>query len=104
MNGTMNNERLHQIILQPVISEKTTVVADKHRQIVFRVLPDAKKNEIKHAVETLFEVKVRSVQVAHVRGKVKRFGRTPGKRSNWKKAYVRLHEGQDIDFLGMAGA
>ncbi len=104
MNETANSERLHQIILKPVISEKTTVAADKHRQIVFQVLPDAGKAEIKRAVETLFEVKVRSVQVVNVRGKVKRFGRTPGKRSNWKKAYVRLHEGHDIDFLGMAGA
>ena len=103
MNANMNSERLHQIILKPVISEKTTMAADKHRQIAFQVLPDAGKDEIKRAVETLFEVKVRSVQVAHMRGKVKRAGRTPGKRSNWKKAYVRLHEGHDIDFLGMAG-
>ena len=104
MISPINDERLHQIILKPVISEKTSMAADKHRQIVFQVLPDADKNEIKLAVEALFEVKVRSVQVANVRGKIKRVGRTPGKRNNWKKAYVRLQEGHDIDFLGMAGA
>ncbi len=103
MTMTMNQERIYQIILKPVISEKTTVAADKHRQIAFQVLPDASKAEIRRAVETLFEVKVRSVQVANLRGKMKRFGRTPGKRQNWKKAYVRLHEGHDIDFVGMAG-
>ena len=100
MSIALKNERLHQIILAPVISEKTTAAADKRRQIVFRVLLDARKDEIKKAVEALFEVKVRSVQVARVRGKRKQFGRTPGKRSDWKKAYVRLHEGHDIDFLG----
>ncbi len=100
----MKQERLYQIILRPVISEKSTIAADQRRQIVFQVLPDASKGEIKQAVETLFEVKVRDVQVANVRGKIKRFGKTPGKRNNWKKAYVRLHEGHDIDFLGMAGA
>ena len=100
----MNSERLYQIILKPVISEKTTIVADQHRQITFQVLPDATKGEIKQAVESLFEVKVDSVRVINVRGKVKRFGRTPGMRSNWKKAYVTLAEGHDIDFLGMAGA
>ena len=100
----MNQERLYQIILKPVISEKTSIAADKHRQIAFQVLPDADKDEIRQAVEMLFEVKVRSVQVANVRGKIKRFGKTPGKRKNWKKAYVRLQEGHDIDFLGIAGA
>jgi len=98
------DERLFQIILRPVISEKSTIAADKSHQIVFEVLPDASKTEIKAAVEKLFEVKVKQVQVANVRGKIKRFGRFPGKRSNWKKAYVRLHEGHDIDFLGLAGA
>ncbi|NKB61181.1 MAG: 50S ribosomal protein L23 [Gammaproteobacteria bacterium] len=100
----MNKERLYQIILKPVISEKTTIAADKHGQIVFQVLPDATKIEISAAVEELFEVKVKSVQVSNVKGKEKRFGRVQGRRSNWKKAYVRLQEGHDIDFLGMAGA
>lgn len=97
-------ERPYQILLRPLVSEKTTAAADKHRQIAFRVAADASKAEIKQAVEQLFEVKVARVQVAHMRGKIKRFGRTPGKRSNWKKAYVRLQEGHDIDFLGMASA
>ena len=68
--------------------------------MVFEVLTDATKNEIKTAVEGLFDVSVEGVQVINVRGKVKRFGKTPGKRTNWKKAYVRLAEGDDIDFLG----
>jgi large subunit ribosomal protein L23 len=96
----VNQERLLQIILRPHISEKATNIADKHRQVVFSVLNDATKAEIKVAVEKLFEVKVEGVRVANVRGKVKRFGRTPGKRQNWKKAYVKLKEGNDIDFLG----
>jgi large subunit ribosomal protein L23 len=96
----VNEERLLQIILRPHISEKTTNVADKHRQVVFSVLNDSTKAEIKAAVEKLFEVEVEGVRVANVRGKVKRFGRTPGKRQNWKKAYVKLKEGSDIDFLG----
>ncbi|MGR3985119.1 MAG: 50S ribosomal protein L23 [Gammaproteobacteria bacterium] len=96
-------ERIFQVLLRPLISEKTTAAAEKHRQIAFQVLPDAGKSEIKRAVEALFEVEVIGVQVANVRGKIKR-GRTPGKRANWKKAYVRLQEGQDIDFVGMAGA
>ena len=100
----INEERLYQIILKPVISEKTTLVADQYRQIVFQVRTDADKNEIRQAVEKLFEVKVKNVQVVNVRGKVKRHGRSTGVRNNWKKAYVCLQEGQDIDFMGMAGA
>ncbi len=99
----MNAERMHQIILRPIISEKSTMTAEKHRQVVFEVLADATKAEIRQAVEALFSVSVEGVQVINVRGKVKRFGRTPGKRRNWKKAYVRLAEGHDLDFLG-AGA
>ena len=100
----MNEERLYQIILNPVISEKSTMAADRDGQVVFKVRTDATKSEIRTAVEKLFEVKVKNVQVVSVRGKVKRFGRTPGMRSNWKKAYVCLEEGHDIDFLGLAGA
>lgn len=99
----MNPERLHQILLAPVISEKSTTAADDANQVVFQVSADATKTEIRKAVETQFEVTVEAVQVMNVRGKVKRFGRTPGKRSNWKKAYVRLADGQDIDFMGGAG-
>ncbi len=96
----MNPERLQQIILSPVISEKSTSAADLSNQVVFEVLSDATKNEIREAVEKQFSVAVEGVQVMNVRGKVKRFGKTPGKRRNWKKAYVRLAEGQDIDFMG----
>ncbi|MEK9785606.1 MAG: 50S ribosomal protein L23 [Gammaproteobacteria bacterium] len=99
----MNMERLHQIILAPVISEKSTSAADLANQVVFEVLPNATKPEVRQAVEHQFNVKVEDVQMVNVRGKVKRFGRSPGKRRNWKKAYVRLAEGQDIDFMG-AGA
>lgn len=99
----MNSERLHQVLRRPVISEKSTMAAETKRQVVFEVLADATKKEVKEAVEALFEVSVEGVQVINVRGKIKRFGRTPGKRGNWKKAYVRLAEGDDIDFLG-AGA
>ncbi len=96
----MNQERLHQMIRRPVISEKSTIAADSMHQVIFEVLNDATKSEIKEAVETLFDVTVQRVRVVNVRGKIKRFGRTPGKRKNWKKAYVRLAEGDDIDFLG----
>ena len=96
----MNVERLHQVLRRPIISEKSTNAAESGQQVVFEVLTDATKSEIKTAVECLFEVSVEGVQVINVRGKIKRFGKTPGKRTNWKKAYVRLAEGDDIDFLG----
>lgn len=96
----MNSERLYQVLVSPIISEKSTRIADQGSQVAFEVLPDATKTEIKQAVELAFDVNVESVQVANIRGKVKRFGRTPGARSNWKKAYVRLRAGQDIDFTG----
>ena len=96
----MNAERMHQILLRPVISEKSTNAAEANRQVVFEVLENATKAEVREAVEKLFDVSVIAVQVLNVRGKIKRFGKTPGKRNNWKKAYVRLAEGQDIDFLG----
>ena len=96
----MNVERLHQVLRRPIVSEKSTNAAESGQQVVFEVLTDATKNEIKTAVESLFEVSVEGVQVINVRGKIKRFGKTPGKRTNWKKAYVRLAEGDDIDFLG----
>jgi large subunit ribosomal protein L23 len=96
----VNEERLHQIIRRPHISEKSTVVADSDRQVVFEVASDATKPEVREAVEKLFEVQVDSVQIVNVRGKAKRFGRVAGSRRSWKKAYVRLAEGNDIDFLG----
>ena len=96
----MSRERLMTVLLGPHVSEKSTIVGEKHNQIVFKVRRDANKTEIRSAVEMLFEVKVDSVQVVNVTGKSKRFGRTKGKRSDWKKAYVTLAEGSDIDFLG----
>jgi large subunit ribosomal protein L23 len=88
------------VLLGPHVSEKSTTVADDHNQIVFRVRRDASKIEVRRAVEMMFEVEVEGVQILNQGGKQKRFGRTMGKRSDWKKAYVRLKAGQDIDFLG----
>ncbi|GMR20276.1 MAG: 50S ribosomal protein L23 [Gammaproteobacteria bacterium] len=96
----MNDERLFQVLLAPVISEKATRLADKNGQYVFRVEEMATKPMIKKAVERMFSVKVESVQVLNVRGKMK-YGKHAGKRRNWKKAFVRLQSGQDIDFMGV---
>ena len=94
----MNVERLMQVILAPVVTEKATDIAERHQQIAFRVAPDATKPEIKAAVELLFKVQVESVQVLNQNGKVKRFGRHVGRRRNERKAYVALKEGQELDF------
>jgi len=94
----MNQERLMKILLSPHISEKSTLTAENNNQYVFRVVTDATKPEIKRAVETLFKVEVDGVSVINVRGKVKR-GKTPGMRASWKKAYVTLKPGHDIDFV-----
>ena len=96
----MNSERLTKIILGPVVAEKATRVAENHNQVVLKVLPDANKLEIKKAVEQLFETKVESVTTTNVKGKSKRTGQIMGKRSDWKKAYVTLAEGSDINFIG----
>ena len=93
-----NPERLHVVLLAPVISEKSTRVAEKNDQVIFKVARDATKPEIKAAVELLFKVQVESVQIANVKGKVKRFGAYNGRRRNWKKAYVSLKPGQEINF------
>ena len=93
-----NPERLMTVLLAPLVSEKSTMIADKNEQVAFRVAQDATKPEIKAAVELLFKVKVESVQVANVGGKEKRFGRFMGRRRNWKKAYVSLQPGQEINF------
>ena len=90
--------RLMNLVLAPVISEKSTRIADKNRQYVFRVHDDATKPEIKAAVELLFKTKVDSVTVANVKGKARRFARFAGRRRNWKKAYVRLAAGHEINF------
>lgn len=95
------NAELYQVILAPHVSEKTTRVAEKNSQIVFRVRRDASKPVIKQAVEKMFNVQVESVTVTNVKGKEKKFGKTPGRRSDWKKAYVRLKPGQDINFAGI---
>lgn len=95
----INEERLLKVILAPHISEKATNAAEINT-VVFKVLKDANKTEIKQAVEKLFEVEVSSVRTVNTKGKVKRHGMSFGKRSDWKKAYVSLKEGHDIDFVG----
>jgi large subunit ribosomal protein L23 len=96
----MNQDRLMQVILAPVISEKSTFVGDLNNQVPFRVLADASKPEIKAAAELMFGAKVDSVQVVNVKGKSKRFGRSMGRRRNWKKAYICFAAGQEINFAG----
>ncbi len=93
-----SQERLMKVLLAPQISEKATHIAEKNEQVVFRVVSDATKPEIKAAVEMMFKVSVDSVQVLCVKGKVKRSGRVIGRRSDWKKAYVCLAAGQEINF------
>jgi large subunit ribosomal protein L23 len=95
---SMNQERLLQILVAPVISEKATYIADKSNQILFIVTPSATKPEVKAAVEQLFKVKVSSVQISVTKGKVKGSGRTVGRRSDLKKAFVCLEKGQEIVF------
>ncbi|MFK0570025.1 50S ribosomal protein L23 [Endozoicomonas sp.] len=94
----MIQERIYKVLLGPHISEKATVVAEEHNQYVFKVAKDATKLEIKKAVEQLFEVSVKAVRTAVVKGKTKRTRFGMGKRSDWKKAYVSLEQGQEIDF------
>ncbi|MDF1645925.1 MAG: 50S ribosomal protein L23 [Legionellaceae bacterium] len=94
----MNPERLMMVLLEPITSEKTTRIAEQSKQFAFRVLKTATKAEIKQAVEQLFQVSVKSVSVLNMAGKTKRFRQTEGKRSDWKKAYVSLAPGQEIDF------
>lgn len=92
----MSEQRLMKVLLAPLMSEKTSRLADRNRQYAFKVVTTATKPEVRQAVEMLFEVKVTGVQMANVRGKTKRLG----KRSNWKKAFVTLAEGSDINFMG----
>lgn len=96
----MNQERLLQVLVEPKLTEKSARQADKHRQYMFRVLTDATKPEIKAAVEHLFKVEVEAVTTSVVRAKTRRFRNVPGVKSAWKKAFVKLKEGQEIDFLG----
>lgn len=94
-----SQERLLQVLVAPQISEKATYIADKNEQVVFIVAPDATKPEVKAAVEMLFKVEVKSVQIANLKGKVKRFGRSMGRRSDVRKAFVCLRPGQEINFV-----
>lgn len=96
----MNQERLMNVLLEPHISEKSTVAADRDNQVVFKVVPDATKTEIKKAVELMFKVDVEGVQVVNNTGKTKRSSFGTGRRKDWKKAYVRIKPGQDINFVG----
>ncbi len=100
MTAIANQERLMTVLLGPHLSEKSTRVGEANNQVVFRVRRDSTKQEVRRAVEMMFEVKVEGVQIVNIRGKVKRFGQTMGRRHDWKKAYVTLAEGNDIDFLG----
>ena len=97
-NRKYNIAQLMNVVLAPVVSEKSTFVADQNRQYVFRVSDDATKPQIKAAIELMFKTKVDDVTVLNVKGKERRFGRLSGRRRSWKKAYVRLAEGQEINF------
>lgn len=92
-------ERNFKVLLAPVASEKSSIVADKHRQYVFKVLKEATKPQIQKAVESMFKVNVEKVNVSNVKTKPKRFGRITGRSKVWKKAYVTLRDGQDITFM-----
>lgn len=94
----MNQERLLKVLVAPVISEKSTMVAEKQNQVVFAVVPDATKIEVKAAVELLFKTQVKSVQILNQKGKQKRYGRFMGKRNDVRKAYVTLAQGSEINF------
>jgi len=94
--------RLAQVLVAPIISEKATAIAEKHNQVLFKVLRDASKPEIKAAVELMFKVEVESVQVVNQKGKQKRFGGRIGRRDHVRKAYVCLKEGQELNFSGEA--
>ena len=94
----MNKDRLTQVLIAPIVSEKSTMLAEKRNQVAFRVAPCATKDEVRQAVETLFSVKVTGVQVVNIKGKAGRFGRFNGKQSDIRKAYVSLAEGQEINF------
>lgn len=94
----MNSERLLMVLKEPHTSEKSTVMAERFKQFTFKVLKSATKLEVKCAVETLFNVKVKDVNLLNFQGKTKKFRQLSGKRNDWKKAYVTLEADQDIDF------
>lgn len=94
----MNPERLYSVLVAPVVSEKSTMIADKHDQYAFRVRQDATKQDVKAAVELLFKVQVERVSILNQKGKRKKFGRFEGRRDHVRKAYVSLKPGQEINF------
>lgn len=102
MSTVINSERLMLVLLAPIVSEKSTNIAEKHGQYAFKVIQDATKAEVKAAVELLFKVKVEGVQMVNQKGKTKRFGRFMGRRDHLRKAYVSLAEGQEINFAEAA--
>lgn len=97
-----SQERPYQVLLAPLVSEKASVLAEAGNVVTFEVARDATKAQVRSAVEALFSVKVEDVNTVRVKGKSKRFGRSLGRRSDWKKAYVRLAQGQEIDFTSGA--
>ena len=102
---TFSQDRLMQVLLKPQVSEKATFIVEKNNQIIFRVVQDATKPEIRAAVELMWKeqkIEVTGVQVSNVKGKEKRFGRFMGRRTNWKKAYVSIKSGQEINFSEIA--
>lgn len=101
--SNLAEDKLFQVLLAPVVTEKSTRAAEQGGQVVFHVLPSANRHDVKAAIEKAFEVEVESVKILNVKGKNKRFGRTMGKRSDRKKAYIRLKEGSDIDFAEFQG-
>ncbi|MEO0368969.1 MAG: 50S ribosomal protein L23 [Pseudomonadota bacterium] len=96
--SSLSKDELFQVLIAPVVTEKSTRAAEQGGQVVFQVLPSANRHDVKAAIEQAFEVEVESVRILNVKGKEKRFGRTLGKRKDRKKAYIRLKEGSDIDF------
>jgi len=96
----MNQERILKVLVEPHVSEKSSIIGELHNQVVFKVLPDASKPEVKAAVESLFDVLVKDVNIVNIKGKRKRSGRIAGRRSSVKKAYVTLMPGQEIEFAG----
>ena len=97
---SQQNQRGMQVLLAPIVSEKSTLLGDKYKQVVFKVRTDTNKIEIKSAVEQMFNIEVTDVRIVNVKAKVKRFAQMLGKRKAWKKAYVSLKPGTDINFLG----
>jgi large subunit ribosomal protein L23 len=100
----MNREQLMSVLIAPHVTEKTSLAMQNHNQYTFRVRREATKTDVKKAVELMFDVKVAGVQVVNESGKSRRFGKTPGRTQDWKKAYVSLVTGQTIDYEARAKA